>query len=302
MKKLNFYLMLFCLFFVPFAQARDGSFTGNGADRKGPGHGAAWFLGDRVVHWCGNNAAIAPALESAVSKWKTYIEIKKIQESLRAPLPFALHFEKQSTCAGADLEIELSADAQADVLSGSELLEQDLARGWGKGRIWLNEKVLEQPGSLETQLLHQLGHILGNDHVGGTVMTESIANMAAILPVRLEIDGSRELYLCRSCAVSWKGTGDKTYQEEKNQTLVAGFKLQFTADLASANHGDANLFTVAVNNWQGHLTSQSLARLGVLDLNGHNEQVIVRRNFDKLLEIHRLNSGKPELFFEVIGQ
>jgi len=296
-------LLCLCATVPAHADAPDGSFSGNGADRKGPGHGAAWFLGDRTVRWCGNHEAIAPALESAVRKWSDYVEKKKIAQALQAPLPFALRFVQQNSCDGADLEIQLSADPKANVLSGSELVEQDLVHGWGKGRVWLNSAVLAQPGALETQLLHQLGHILGHDHVGSTVMAEPIADLSATLPVQLSIDGARELYLCLACAASWKGTGGMSYREENGAASINGAPIHFTAVLASASHGDAKLFTVAVGDWQGHLTSQSLVRLAVIfDLAGRAQQQIVRRNFEKLVEIDRLENGRAVHYFEASGE
>lgn len=283
-----------------FARSADGTFTGNGADRKGPGYGAAWFLGDRTVKWCGNHPSIAPALNSAIRKWAAYIAEKQINASLKAPLPFALRYQQLPNCNGADLRIEVTEIT--DTLSSSELTAQDLEHGWAEGKINLAASLLAERNALETQLLHQLGHLLGNDHVGGTIMAEEVATSPT---PHLTIDGKRELFLCRACNVSWTDTRGRTYREASGSASILSpypLALEFTADLASAEHGGAKLFTVATNGWQGHLASLSLARLALLHQGDVTQQVIVRRNFDKLVEIHALKNGRTELLLEVDGE
>jgi hypothetical protein len=296
------------------AYAALGSFTGNGADRKGPGHGAAWFLGDRNIIWCGSDGSIGRALESglnsAANKWSDYIAKKQIVRALRAPKAFALQFVRQSSCTGADLEIAVIAEKEADVFSGSELLEQDLMNGWGKGRIWLSRAVISNPIALETQLVHQLGHLLGHDHVGGTVMAEETTNLDSEIPVHPAIDGIRELYMNLDGAVSFKSADGRVYREEDgNARITSGLRvspLRFTAVLADTNYGDAKIFALSYSgsdvSWRGALHSRSIIRLGVLEVDGRIEQVIVRRNFDKRVEIHRLVDERPELIFEAVAE
>jgi hypothetical protein len=296
------------LFFAALqAYAHVGSFTGNGADRKGPGQGSAWFLGDRPVKWCANSEAVKTALENAVAKWQAYLGAKRVNDALNAPLPFALHFEKQASCEGADLLIEVSEDKGANTFSGSEVLEQDLMHGWSKGRIWLSKRLLANSRALETQLLHQLGHILGNDHVGGTVMAEDVANVSESPSLLANIDGTRELYICPICAVDLVGANGTYYREENGAAVVNGIVLQFTAELARADHGDAKLFSVALGSQANHLSSLSLARLAVAIQNGTPQQdardgtpqqIVVRRNFDKRLEADLLVNGHPQRIFE----
>lgn len=71
----------------------------------------------------------------------------------------------------------------------SHLKNYDIKKGWGKGTIWLHDGApfvyqlgmgktqnlfWEKEGAIEILIMHEIGHVLGNGHVSGTIMDENI--------------------------------------------------------------------------------------------------------------------------------
>jgi hypothetical protein len=237
-----------------------GSFVGNSADRHGPHSDEPWFATE-TVHWCSPQATeLEASVQSAVAQWREYMKQKQIPGALTMELV---------TCDGKeDLRVESGADGAVGSLSYSVQNQH---------RIWLSREL--SAAALTTQLLHQLGHVLGNEHIPGTVMAETIPQSPEVIPT---IDGARELYLCRSCDFSVQ-SAQGTYSESRGHASVTGanrFTITFVTDLGDSALNESRVF--------GSLRSRGLSRLALIgDVN-----VVVQRNFDNLVEIRELKSGK----------
>jgi hypothetical protein len=130
--------------------------------------------------------------------WQDYIVARKINEELDdeedvdpTNLDIVTSFRFLTDCKSADLTIYLGVTTPQideikkqmfDPIAFAHRLSYDEEMGWGKGIIWL--KGLDASGfiwslndhlNLHGILLHELGHVLGNEHVDGTIMDSSFA-------------------------------------------------------------------------------------------------------------------------------
>jgi hypothetical protein len=270
------------------ALALAGGFVGNPADRKDGTNGAAWFLGNRSIRWCSDHAdEVAPRLESALGTWRAYLAAKAID---RVAHPFSLTLVRLAACDGSeDLRVDRAADPLAETLSFSEQTSFDSHAGWAKGRLWVSPRAVGD--ALETQLLHQLGHLLGNGHVTGTVMASEVVQG---IESHLSVDETRELYLCRACAFSAHAVDGREYYETAGSDAQVsgpgGLSLHFLSEIIDTAFGDAPVFTAVQGEWRSSFASHGLSRLARIGADD-TALVTVQRNFDNLVEVRELGNG-----------
>ena len=235
-----------------FAGGRGGGMDSGGSDNKDVLSGVAWFLGNRTVHYCIDLAPdfgvtklqAKVDIESAFATWNDYISAKRIFENMNRTdlsptreqykeVHTAHAYQFSDLCDGTqDLVFHLGTLTPA-ILEQKKFYENptafvyresfDVAQGWGKGWIWVSppnavfpDKKFPDwtlPERLHGTLLHEIGHILGNGHVPGTIMQEDLTYWMLSDPVMQErdravlthIDDAKELYICRDCPFSFEG-------------------------------------------------------------------------------------------------
>ena len=236
-----------------FAGARGGGMDSGGSDNKDILNGVAWFLGDRTVHYCidlapdfGVTKVQAKAdIESAFATWNDYIFQKRIFENMnRTDLTPNLeasykevysssHYQFADTCDGSQDLVFYLGTLNPQVIEQKKYYENptafayresyDVAQGWGKGFVWISPPGgvypdqhfpdWKLPERLHGTLLHEMGHILGNGHVPGTIMQENLTTWMLPDPIMEErdravlthIDDAKELYICKECAFGFDG-------------------------------------------------------------------------------------------------
>lgn len=205
-----------------------GSMDSGGGDLHSEDYGAAWFLGNKAVRYCIRMDPTFPVdfesshqtFKDVISQWNAYLKktIADDWDSNTDPsvkkLKIATDYEYQSDCEGEiDLYLYLGYEDEKikKIKKGysrpqaiAHRLSYDLQTGWGKGIIWLNSKNKDFYSSIDWSrhhnlhaiLLHEVGHVLGNSHQKGTIMTSKIAEiiyMEYIKEAGLMIDHSMQI-------------------------------------------------------------------------------------------------------------
>lgn len=180
---------------------REGSFVGNGADQHKDSDTYAWALGDQPFTWCiadfidtsVTKEQLAASFTDAVRIWKKYVKEKGlIALNLPGPaLTFANEYVK--TCTGQEHITIIFGEKNADVIDALKQYEQPVAivqlthgineeHDRGRGFLWIatgepSESVPDwrDPDNRLGVFLHEFGHILGCQHVAGTIMDADFA-------------------------------------------------------------------------------------------------------------------------------
>lgn len=214
-----------------------------------PDHGAAWFLGKgKTVRACyevapgfgADSVVIETSILQAYQTWKNYIDSKEIFRDIAADLVTvdgnrlvpSVDVELIKKCDGSEdlkfyfgatsAEVETAKAEFDSPIAFAHRSSYDATQGWGKGFIWVansievdgqSPSIWSLSDTLQGILLHEIGHVLGCDHVQGTIMDEYIADwvMAARkYPTRVHyvltsIDNHKELYSCPDCSLEIEG-------------------------------------------------------------------------------------------------
>jgi hypothetical protein len=222
---------------------RGGGMDSGGGDLFSADQGAAWFLGDREVKYClevSSDFGESPAnlkdlVEGSFQQWFTYLNERSTKSGVSTEgLPIAQKRRLLRTCDGTqDLsfyfgvtsaEIEKAKARFSSPVAFAHRIAYDLDQGWGSGFIWIarNGGVStrfpdwSRPSRLKGMILHEIGHVLGNSHLAGTIMDERLADMLSwpqdlVYGWNLEdrfshIDGPQILMRCKDCSMKFSGT------------------------------------------------------------------------------------------------
>jgi hypothetical protein len=223
-----------------------GAGSSGGGDNVGLESDAAWFTGtNRTIRACfdlasdfGVDAATAKReIEGAFATWQRYIDRKFKFADLS--LGIVTSVAADAHCRGdEDLKFYLGTDTQETRLARFKYVnptafafrtDYDRAMGWGKGWIWIAPPASvfpkenfpdwqltdhgipgmeKAPYQLRAMLIHEIGHVLGNAHVPGTIMSERISEYlrAGYDWDATRIDQARELAVCWQCGYEWNGS------------------------------------------------------------------------------------------------
>ena len=191
---------------ISFAFAGAGS-SGGGADLQDYSKSAAWYLGTKPIQYCiqvSSNFGLSEndlrtEVEKTFQTWRTYVQVKKVNQGRPAQDAIVMNLSYQTKCdANTDLRFYFGVDAP-EVLKAREGFDNPLAfgyhdgydydQGWTKGSafVWFANSHTVFPaesfpdwtakGELSAILLHEVGHIFGNEHVHGTIMDEKIGDL-----------------------------------------------------------------------------------------------------------------------------
>ena len=256
-------LALSLLFAAPTAFARSGHTVNNGVDQRNVFEDAVWFAdGSRTIRACvqaapdfGVDAATAAGeVEKAFGIWDAYITEKRVRTGMQARgTSIATKVNVAVSCKGDEdlafylgVENPITKAALKDFtrpLGFARRTAFDEKTLWGKGFVWIahpthfaeNKLDWSQQNRLLGVLLHEIGHVLGNGHVSGTIMRDNLGDellrdMPPFINTYDQVDSGRQLVFCSGCPVDMKGTFFQRSAIEKflGTTLSARTEVSFT--------------------------------------------------------------------------
>jgi len=221
-----------------------GNEQGNGADYYTEEDGSAWFLGgDKTIKYCYvldsgfglDKSQVEDNLTQAFAKWAHYIGAKHVNEKKSSNIQLTIQSEMMNSCDGSEnIKFYFGVhDSTIDQyitktnIAVAKRTQYDLYTGWGQGLVWVapqgsidrheiyptegNFPDWQKSYNLLGILTHELGHIYGCNHVGGTIMDGEIYRSLTyprddVRAIQLgRIDSSQELYICEQCEINAKG-------------------------------------------------------------------------------------------------
>jgi len=215
---------------LPFVSEKaEASLSCGGGSDVGPGlvavlhpnDGAAFLGAAKTIEYCFVLAPdfgvpkdqVAPLIERSFQFWSDYVSTRAILSEDPPSQQLALHLHGAGDCTGnEDLVFYLGSPTpkghpllSSDSIAYSRRTKYDKKTGWGSGFIWVAPQGAADaktplpdwsvPENLEKILVHEIGHLLGNEHVPGTIMTENLSELVegAAQKIPVAIDGNREL-------------------------------------------------------------------------------------------------------------
>lgn len=191
---------------VEFAEGND---KGNGADNSSTAGAVSWFSGSRAVRYCLSVAldfpvdpgALARKTEAVINQWVEMIKNTEYEYySVRGPMDhLALSYRQMAKCDGSeDLkfyfggtndEIEKAKAKYSNPVAVAEQTFLDKSKAWSKGFVWLAPHGSVPTGyggaevfpdwtkdyQVHAFLLHEVGHVFGCNHMGGTIMRKNLS-------------------------------------------------------------------------------------------------------------------------------
>ncbi|MBN8536902.1 MAG: hypothetical protein J0M15_07595 [Deltaproteobacteria bacterium] len=199
MSKIIFLLFLTFGFFQ--ISKADGPGLTGGGDVVPTENGSAWFLGtNKRINTCivrANNFSvhqdvIISDIRKAFSKWEQYynLTIASVDYNRTESSTPTFNFTVSELCSGKeDLvfyfnvstpETEKAKKSFFNPIAFSRRTDFNKKSGWSKGFVWFSNSIspytswLKKQNLLHAAILHELGHIYGNDHVKETIMTPDL--------------------------------------------------------------------------------------------------------------------------------
>jgi hypothetical protein len=230
-RSLACFLFLFPVSTIGFA----GAESSGGLEHDLQAIGAAWFLNfpdhpHEKIRVCVIDAPSRLARDRidhptlvkwAFSNWSSYLLEKHTLDDASTPWDarqLVTKIEVSPSCQGgedlrvyfgsSDADVEKAKLHYHDPIAMAERMSYDTTSGWGKGLIWIEPEMTEEL-DLRGILLHEIGHVLGCEHVSGTIMDGDLARYLPPGSMSSEdlrartlthIDGSKELYVCKFCS------------------------------------------------------------------------------------------------------
>lgn len=254
-------LLSFLMMLIP-SIALAGSSAGNGADLKVESIPRSWFNDkNATVTYCYavdprfgpiRASELEPEINQALKTWVDYLTIKRRAGSKAASknsLP--TQFRMKNYCDGGEhLKFYFGViDPQIEGLMTQYTLPMGFSaqtrvdnspNGMGRGLIWISNPELIGsnlswfgPGRLSAILVHELGHVLGADHLAGTVMETHLGKtvLSRSSASLFAIDQGRELLSCDSCTYEFEDQGQPHLSRQFKKFLGRAPVGQVTAKL-----------------------------------------------------------------------
>jgi len=254
---MKFLSLVFVLMTSAMAFAGAG---GHGTDNPRPDHGAAWFLQKgRPIKYCvevGNQfgvdkAALLADISAVFKQWTDYINKRRPGSPVNSQGVFI--GDCKDTKGSEDLSfyfgitnplVTKAKKLYDDPIAMAQKTAYNTDTGWGKGFIWAinsqssnpKEKFPNWSDSLTRygMILHEIGHVLGSDHVEDTIMTRNLAMLfrnqqfpgASPDPNFRKIDWLEELADCYVC--KYKGGPLDLNSSNINQQRAGSYFKLFT--------------------------------------------------------------------------
>jgi hypothetical protein len=181
----------------------DGAGSSGGGDNPSASHNAAWFLGDYPISYCIDFNpnfslpldSVKETISAAMKQWKDYILRKNVESIFYNDAPkLNQNYHYQESCnKKTDLTFyigkrnKLVDEASKNFQNPSAFAHRqsyDAKKMRAKGFIWVAEKVNPSSEYLNWSfkkgmpfygmILHELGHLIGIEHVLGTIMDKNI--------------------------------------------------------------------------------------------------------------------------------
>ncbi|MBL7671459.1 MAG: hypothetical protein JNM39_13320 [Bdellovibrionaceae bacterium] len=208
-----------------------GGVVSNGADHLKKAQ--TWFLGNAAISACIERGSdyvlsqkeVTEIVQQSFAQWKLYVESKQLKDAWPKNQPFLnFNLKLKPSCQGNEsitfffgvknARVTESLKNYSDPMGFVNLESFDRTKGLGKGFMWIDNIDKDHKSFLWNEyqqilslVVHEVGHIYGCDHVGGTIMREDIASFLIsanpydvkfshreinIFPLR--VDANRELF------------------------------------------------------------------------------------------------------------
>jgi hypothetical protein len=172
--------------------AAGGAGGGNGGDNVPPDTGAAWFLGaDQKIKTCyeifpgfpADGPSLEATLRSVFASWKNYTMGEEKEFKPEHQISMDVEFvpcdgtQELAIYLGTDSSnIDTAKNQYVDPIGFAQRSEYDADLKRGRGFVWvkLDNWSADQ---LHGIFMHEIGHVLGCGHIGGTIMDSGIADM-----------------------------------------------------------------------------------------------------------------------------
>lgn len=271
-RSFSFLASIFISASMPAAVFANGGIGSGGGDLKSAEENSAWFTGNRTVVFCSHVAPdfgysegrLSELIIKSVETWKDYsltkLTLAKRPIEFRTPFEyFAADKTQNNPNPDCDLtfyfgeenpEVREAMRQYLNPLSFAQRTSYDVSTGWGKGFIWFRNPRntdlnkfpdLKNQSVLEVMLTHEIGHVLGNSHRDGTIMSDGIVNLLKRVGDQVgaldidEIDQQRELVTCEACDLKYRllPWGDNSEITKKLLGRNPQGRVNFWADVGS---------------------------------------------------------------------